>query len=427
MARKKMVTTSRKQKRKKTNKKDIVKMLIPLGAAIVFIYVLYRIIKLIIVPTDMFMIVNDTIFNEESTVGYVIRDEKVAEGSASNGIVQIKAEGEKVTKGSQIFRYASQSEEEIKLKIDELNNKIQEAILGQKDLFPTDIKAIDNQIETKIEGLKNKNDLQEIEEYKNDINTYLTKKSKIAGELSQSGSYINDLIDEREVYENKLEENSEYVVAPISGVVSYRVDNLEETLTPNNFENLNEQMLENLDLHTGQIVTTSSRQGKVINNYRCYIATILGSKEAKEAKTGEKVTLRLSTQEEVPAKIEYISEQQNKDVLIVFEINKCVEKLIDYRKITFDVIWWRYEGLKVPKSAVYYNNGLSCVVRNRGGYQNNILVEVLRENDNYCIIDNYSNEELKNLGFTTQDISYMKKISIYDEIVLNPEPKQILQ
>lgn len=354
--------------------------------------------------------------------GYVIRDEKIAKGNNyNNGMIKIKEEGEKVAKGNQIFRYCSENENEINAKIEELDAKIQEALLGRTDLFPDDIKAIEKQIENKIEGLKTKNDLQEISEYKKDINTYITKKSKIAGSLSQAGSYINGLIEERESYQKKLKDNSEYVSAPMAGVVSYRVDELEETLTPNNFESLNEDMLEKLNLETGQIITTSNEKGKVINNYECYIATVLDSEEAKEATTGKRVTLRLSTQDEISATISYIAKQNNKSVLIVFKISDCVEKLIDYRKITFDVIWWRYEGLKVPKSAVVYDGGLSYVVRNRAGYQDKILVEILKENNNYCIIGNYDNEDLKGFGYTTNDIINMKKISIYDEIVINPK------
>lgn len=354
--------------------------------------------------------------------GYVIRDEKIAkESNSKNEMIQIKAEGEKVAKGNQIFRYASENEEEINTKIDKLNSKMQEAMQGKTNMFPSDIKAIENQIETKIDGLSIKNNIQEISEYKKDINTYITKKSKIAGDLSQAGSYINGLIKERENYQNELRQNSEYVTAPMAGVVSYRVDDLENILTPNNFEDLNKDMLEKLNLETGQIVTTSNQKGKIINNYECYIATILNSEEANEATTGKKVTLRLSTQDEIDATISYISKQDNKSVLIVFKIGECVEKLIDYRKITFDVIWWRYEGLKVPKSVIIYDNGLSYVVRNRAGYQDKILVEILKENDNYCIVGNYTNEDLKNLGFTTEDISDMKKISIYDEILINPK------
>ena len=288
-------------------------------------------------------------------------------------------------------------------------------------MFSSDIKAIDEQIEKKIDGLKSKNDLQEIAEYKNDINTYITKKSKISGSLSKSGTYINGLIQEKEEYQSQLKSKSKYINAPMSGVVSYRVDGSEENLNINSLENLDKEYLEELDLKAGQIVATNSEMCKVINNYQCYIATIMDSKEAKEATIGKKVRIRLSTQDEVVATISKIKQQNDKSVLVIFEINDGVEKLIDYRKISFDVVWWKYEGLKVPKSAIIYENGLSYVVRNRAGYQDKILVEILKENDNYCIIDNYDNEELKELKFSTKEINYMKKISIYDEIVINPD------
>lgn len=363
---------------------------------------------------------------KKARYGYVIREEKIAKGNNyANGMVQIKSEGEKVAKGDSIFRYYSENEEELNNKIEELNQEIQEALLGQTDLFPTDIASIESQIDNKIDGLKNKNDVQEIEEYKNDINTYITKKSKIAGTLSKAGTYINNLIKEKEEYQSELESKAEYVNAPISGVVSYRVDGLEESLTPDSFENLSKEYLDGLDLKTGQIVATSNEMGKVINNYECYIATTTDSDEAKEATVGEKIKLRLSTQDEISATISYISMQDDKTVLIVFKISDCVEKLIDYRKISFDIIWWKYEGLKVPKSSITYENGLAYVVRNRAGYQDKILVEVLKENENYCIIDNYDNESLKELGFSTSDISNMKKISIYDEIMLEPDVNKL--
>lgn len=156
-------------------------------------------------------------------------------------------------------------------------------MVGQTDLFSADVKAIEEQIEIKIDGLNKKNNIQEISENKKDINTYTTKKSKIAGSLSASGSYINELIQERESLDKELRNNSEYIKAPMSGVVSYRVDNLEDVLTPNNFEELNKEMLNKLDIKTGQIISTSNQVGKIINNYECYVAAIMKSKDAKEA------------------------------------------------------------------------------------------------------------------------------------------------
>lgn len=413
--------TTKKSKKRKNNEENIFKRLLLLLVVGAIVYTLYKIISLILVPTDIAIVENGVIFQEESAIGYVIRDEKISKGdNYKNGIYQIKSEGEKVANGDAIFRYYSSNEESLNEKINELNNKIQEAMMGQTDLFPADVKAIENQIENEIDGLKYKNNIQQIAENKKDIDTYITKKAKIAGDLSQAGSYINGLIQEREKYQSELKAKSEYVRASMSGVVSYRVDNLEEVLMPNNFESLTKEMLDKLELKTGQIVATSEEMGKVINNYECYIATVIDSKQAKEANIGSKVTLRLSSEDEVRASIEYLSNQEDGSILIVFKINNSVEKLIDYRKISFDIIWWKFEGLKVPKSAIIYDNGLSYIVRNRAGYYNKVLVKVLKESENYCIVDNYDYEGLKSLGYSDEEIYNVRKISIYDEIIINP-------
>lgn len=211
----------------------------------------------------------------------------------------------------------------------------------------------------------------------------------------------------------------------LSGVVSYRIDNLESVLTPNDFTNINKEFLDKLNLKTGAIVATSNQMGKIINNFECYIATVMNSEEAKKAKVGDKATIRLSTQDEAEAKIVDIKQDKNDSVIIIFKINNCVEKLIDYRKISIDVIWGKYSGLKIPKTAIIYDNGLSYIVRNRAGYLDKILVKILEESKNYCIIDNYTTTELQNLKYTIQEINNLKKIVIYDEILLNPDLSKI--
>lgn len=414
-----------KNSKKKINKSKITGLILLVLIVSFLVYATYEIIKLVAVPTNTFIIENGSISSEESVIGYVIREERTVKGANyKNGMVQIKTEGEKVAKGENIFRYYGAKEEDIKQKIAEINENIQKAISGQTQFLTSDINAIDNQIANKIEGISEENEIQKIREHKKDIDTYITKKSKIAGDLSQAGSYINQLIQEKNKYDEELKKNSEYVTAPMSGVVSYRIDNLEEVLTPNNFENLDKEFLEELGLKTGQIVSSNSEMGKIINNYECYIATIMESKEAKESQVGDKVTLRLSTQENITATIEYKKEKDNY-VLLILKINNCVEKLIDYRKISIDVIWWEYGGLKVPKSAIIYDNGLSYIVRNRGGYLSKILVKISKEGENYCIISNYDSKELKELGFTTAEINNMKQVTIYDEIVLNPDLKSL--
>lgn len=331
----------------------------------IIIFCIYQIIKLAINPTDSFLVEQGKISQEESLIGYVIRDEKLIETPENqNKLVQIKNEGEKVSVGEAVFRYEAPNEQELTDKINELNTQIQTALDGQTTIFSSDIKALENQIETKLNEIQNKNNIQEIKEYKTDINNYIEKKAKISGELSPAGSYINNLITERTNIENQLKNNSKYEVAPIGGIVSYRVDGLETTLTPQNFESISTETLQNLNLTTGQIVTTSQTMGKIINNFECYIAVTTNTDEAKNAKIGDKAKIRLSANQEIPAEVEYIK-QEDKSTLIIFKITQGVEALTSYRKISLDVIWWERSGLRAPNTSIIYENGLSYVIRTR--------------------------------------------------------------
>ena len=408
-------------------KKKKNKIFVYIALGLIIIYVFYAIYLLIKQPTDTFTVENGTLYLEESAQGYVIRNEALVKGeNYKNGMEQIALEGEKVAKGESVFRYYSNNEENLKEEIARLDAKIQEALANENtSIYSSDLKILEGQIDEKIQNLSGLTDANAIAESKKEISDLVTKKARMAGELSPSGSHIKQLISERSEYEKQLNSGSEYVTAPISGVVSYRVDGLEETLGGVELEALSEDYLNNLNLKTGKMVATSEEGGKVIDNFSCYIVTVLNSNKAKEAKVGDDVKVALSRDKELKAEIKYIKPQDSGNNLIVLEVNEFAEELINYRKLSFDLIWWSYSGLKVPNQAIQEKDGLKYVVRSRAGYLDKILVKVLRQNDDYSIVTTYTTDELKELGYTAEEISSYKKITLYDEIILNPNIENI--
>ena len=395
---------------------------------LILIYAIYIVIKLVKNPTSTFIVTNGSISQEESRIGYIVREETVVKGkNYKNGMVKIKAEGEKVAKGDSIFRYYPSGEEDIRNKIAELDVEIQQAMQNEKGVFLSDIKLLESQIEKELNSAYQVNNLQKIQEYKKNINSYISKKAKISGENSPAGSYLKQLLEKKEEYESTLNSDSEYIEAPESGIVSYKVDGLEETLTTYNFTNLNKEFLEQLNLKTGQTVASSEEMGKIINNYQCYVIFNSYSNEAKETKVGDTIKIRLQNSDIVKASIENIINENDGSRTITIKITEDVEKMISYRKISFDIIWWNAEGFRIPNDAIKEENGLSYVVRNRNGYYNKMLVKILRQNEEYCIVRQYKTEELKDLGFSSIQIYNMKNIALYDEIVINPTDEQMLQ
>lgn len=390
----------------------------------VLIYITVAVYNLIKNPTDTVVVKEGKISEEETVNGYIIRDETVIKGeNYKNGMMQIKSEGEKVANGDPIFRYYSSGEEDLKKKIADLDVKIQQAMEeNNEDLFSTDTKLLDTQISETLDKVYDLNDVQKIKEYKKNISEYVTKKAKIAGELSPSGSYLKKLIDERSGYENELNSGAEYINATKSGIVSYKVDGLEETLTPNDFSKINKEFLENLNLKTGQIVSTSSESGKIVNNFIAYIACVSKSEEANMAEIGDKVKIVLPSSNEVDAKIEYIIKEDNNEVTIVFSINEGIDELLSYRKTAFDIIWWDAEGYKVPNSCIITENDLNYVIRTRAGYLDKVLVKVKKKTDTYSVVTNYSTSEIKDLDV---DSRVSTSIILYDELILKPSEEQI--
>ena len=393
--------------------------------ALVFIYAVYLVAKLVQNPTNTFMVTNGKISQEESDIGYIIREETVVKGqNYKNGMVKIKNEGEKVAKGDSVFRYYSSGEEELKNKIAELDVEIQSLMQNEKSSFPSDVKLLESQIEKELDSIYGVNNAQKIQEYKKNINSYITKKAKIS---SPSNSRLKELLSQREEYENRLTSDSENVNAPESGIVSYRVDGLESVLTTENFTKFNKSFLQDLKLKTGQTVASSEEVGKIINNYQCYIVFNSNTNEAKSSKVGDTIKIRVQNSDTVKASVENIIDEDDESKTITVKITNDVEKLIAYRKISFDIIWWDAEGFRIPNEAIKEENGLSYVVRNRNGYYNKMLVKILKQNDEYCIVRQYKTEELEELGFTSSQIYSMRNIALYDEIVLNPTDEQMLQ
>ena len=393
---------------------------------VILAYLLNSIINLIKNPTDTFIVREGKISKEEAAIGYIIREETVVKGeNYKNGMEQIIDEGSRVAKGESIFRYYSSGENSLKEKIKALDIKIQETIENNNsnELVLADTRLLDSQIDQALSDINTLNNIQKIQETKKKLNTYISKKARIAGENSPSGSYLRKLIDERSKYENELNNGSEYVTAPVSGMVSYRVDGLEKILTTNDFSKYNKEFLNNLNLKTGQIISTNSETGKIINNFKCYIACTSKSEEAKKAEVGDKIKITLPSTKNVDAKIEYIIKENDDEVTLVLSFSEGIDELLMYRKISFDIIWWDQSGYKVANTAIIEDNGLNYVIRTKAGYLERVLVKVKKRGEDYSIVSNYSTSEIKELENVNKNAR--TSIILYDELILNPKEGQI--
>ncbi len=401
---------------------NLIKLIITLIFMVFFIVLVTNGTKILQKPTDVFIVANGSLSYEELAEGYIIRNETILQGeNYKNGMVQILSDGERAAKSEEVFRYYSNSEENILKQIAELDEEINELIeTSNLSLVTSDIASIESQIESTIDLMYDVNYLQKNQENKNKIEAYISRRTQITGVASPSDSYVRILTDKRRELENSLKAGSETVTAPKSGLASYRVDGLEETLKTDNFDYLSTDLLNSFELKVGATIPLSNEKGKIVDNFVSYIAVSMNTEKALSSNVNDKVTIRLSNSNEIEAKIVYIKDE-GKDRIIVFEISDDIDELLEYRKISIDIIWWKYSGLKISNSALIEEDDKVYVEKSKAGYTEKILIKVLRQNDTYSIVENYEEEELVELGYNEEQISEImeNKINLYDEIVLH--------
>lgn len=128
---KKKVTRKRKTKSRKKFINNIMQIVLLSAIICLIAYTVYSVAKFIVKPSDALVVDKGTISEIETVDGYIIRNEVIVNSqNADTEIIEIKSEGAKVAKGEEIFRYKITNESEISTQIEELNNKIQEALEG---------------------------------------------------------------------------------------------------------------------------------------------------------------------------------------------------------------------------------------------------------------------------------------------------------
>ena len=143
-------------------KVSAIKILITIIFMIFFIVLVTNSTHILQNQLDFSIVTKGSLYYEETTEGYIIRDEIVLQGeNYKNGMVQILSDGERAAKGERIFRYYSNSEENILDEIQKLDEEINELIdptgLSGLSSVATDISSLEKQIETTIDNMYNLN------------------------------------------------------------------------------------------------------------------------------------------------------------------------------------------------------------------------------------------------------------------------------
>ena len=99
----------------------------------------------------------------------------------------------------------------------------------------------------------------------------------------------------------------------------------------------------------------------------------------------------------------------------LFEIDNEVDSLVDYRKLSCEVIWDVESGMAVPLNAVYKDETqeYNYVLLVYGTDYIRVPVRIIAQSDSIAIVENVDNEE-----YEKYNLDSTFKLEVYDELVI---------
>ena len=394
-----------------------------------------QIVKIFDRPSEYMIAKNGRITNYENVIAYVIRDEELIDTDEYEGERRtIIGDTNKVAKGDVVFTFIENEEDSVKEKIVEIDNRIQEILDEELSKYVQEMKPIDRKASNELyELVSDRENFGYVRDIKNKIENELYTKVSIVGDLSPKNSELKTLINEKKDYEKNRYSYKKDYKTEMSGLLSYRVDGYEDYLTPLNFSRINLDYLKEIKSITDQAVPISSSKTKIIDNFYAYLALITDSEEGKNVRLNDtlKISLDGSISNYSKATVDYIIDEDEEARIIIVKILDNTEYLSKYRKVSADIIWWNYEGIKVQNDALYdvevkdeetgnvLAKSKAIKVLGSTNYQKEVLVKVESKTNDFSIISNYTDDELLELGFSKDYVNSRNKINLYDRVVLN--------
>ena len=343
------------------------------------------------------------------TTGIIIRDETLVKSSEQGTLHFAVSDGEKIAKGGVIAHiYDGDSASANATKIEGLKAQLKkiEEIEGYNNMMAVDLSTVNAKISSYYNDFVFNSSLGRYDKLSESVSgllTMMTRKKVATGEQTDFSS-LKDAIN---IQINQLSQSSGNVKgsikASVSGYFVSVVDNYEDKLSTKDLSVFTPDYFN--ELTAGE--DTQDVIGKIVYDYKWYIAGLVPINDSKFYKIGETVTLKTTTTSNprLTAKVERVNLSPTGDnAVIIFSCNEMSSELATMRSGAITIIKNEYSGLKVDSKALRVVDGKTGVYIVSGLEAKFVEANILYSNDSYAIC------ELNN--------SDSSKLRLYDEVIV---------
>lgn len=356
-----------------------------------------------------------TIEEKGQANGIIYKDEKVFSLNQSSVVKNLYKDGTKVGKNTVIAQIYKNKEDSKK---HEMLNSLKEELKNLEELKSKDLSenfdfiGLEKQLYSNYNSLLNnikEREFKKIEETKKAISSILNTKQLIVNKKIDFNSSIEKTKKEIKKIENSIED-PQNIFAKEAGYFVAKIDGLEDKCSIENVDQLNyyefNDFLNNLNEHKKE----DNKKAKILTGSKILFKAFLPTKILVNKKINSecKIKFKENNFSNVAILKKIFLNIKEKNSLAVFEIFDINEILATIRKCEANVVFKEYDGFKIPKSAVKFNNLKNpYVFIINGDFIKAKNVEIIAEDENFYICSYNKNSK--------EDLNYLKNL---DKIIV---------
>lgn len=373
-------------------------------------YVGYQLYQMIYSPVTTETVYAYSTYQTIDTEGITVRDETIITTKTDGYVYYLAEDGTRVSKKGTIAQvFASEEDALAQTMIERLEKQIDtlEKIEEQKTAANVNLSVVNKQVKNTVQDtvkqLKNER-FENIYEIRTALTDVMNKQAVMVGTAGSFADRIKELKVELKAYKANHDEATATVKSPVSGYFVGQVDGFEDLLTVDALDDMAPDSIRSI-LKSKPIV--SEGIGKVVGDYEWYMVCVVPAGEMLVLSQGDAIEIRLPfvSDKNIPMTVRRIAKDAAGDSALVLSCSYMSNELSSIRKETVQLLVKKYEGLRVPKKALVFDDQNVPGVYVRVG--NTIVfrkVELLYSTTDYCICAEKDGKE------------YLK---LYDDVVID--------
>ncbi len=349
------------------------------------------------------------------TKGYILNNETIVEYNKNETLIPIAESEKRITINSVIGIYKNAEYEKFLAKLVGMDLEINQKLELLPEIYSNEVISIDNEIDEITKKIKSISSYIQMGDYKTKLDNLAYKKALTVSSLTPSGSDVKSLILQRDVYKENMNKSSNNIKAPISGVIVYTNDGLENKFEINDISKFTKNSAEEI-INSYDKIQEDTFGIKIVDNYESYILIKEDKENDKYITEGRIYTIELLDKNSKIKGLLVKKISSEKENYCIFKISNNVEGLVNLRKADIKVIWRELTGFVVDNTSIKTVNNIDYItILNLNKYID-IPVKTLLKLDNQSLIKNYTDAEKLELNLVGTI-----NLNVYDRVVENKE------